>query len=399
MAGLSGYGAANGRLNPVIKTRKGERRNNKEMNKKILASIFVIGILALAMGWGTYSWFSDKETSTGNTFSAGKIDLAVWDGTTYENPFSGVLVTLDNMLPSEWAYKTVWIKNVGTHEGDAWIHLDITDWGKGIPWYIDFDLNVSETVIINPKDGITLGHIRSCWIPLGGLAKDAELKIVLSFHLKGETPNGYNGDSCTFLIDFYLNQPGAPPPKSNRILLENKDTSTWKPIIGDGVWGVAEYNVGSLKLDVEAHGLKSSFDYQISINSPEKATWYPVDETVRRKMASALASGFYDATGKTAPPNGYNLFERGYFDISAGGNLFAGPPTWQDDIIGVWAWTKSGVTAGQATTDGNGYFNVARTATLPSGEYSYIKLVVKEDVSPWTSVLMECWIPMFFTIP
>jgi predicted ribosomally synthesized peptide with SipW-like signal peptide len=363
------------------------------MNKKILASIFVIGILALAMGWGTYSWFSDKETSTGNTFSAGKIDLAVWDGTTYKNPFSGVLVTLGNMLPSEWAYKTVWIKNVGTREGDAWLHLDITDWGKGIPWYIDFDLNVTETVIIDPKDGITLGHIRSCWIPLGGLAKDAELKIVLSFHLKGETPNGYNGDSCTFLIDFYLNQPGAPPPKSNRILLENKDTS-WKPIIGDGVWGVAEYNVGSLKLDVEAHGLKSSFDYQISINSPEKAAWYPVDPSTRVKMASALASGTYTDPAGTAPPGGFNLYERGYW--GAGQTYLEAGYT--DGDIGVWAWTKSGL-HGSPKTDSGGYFMFSTTATLPAGDYSYIKLVVKEDVSPWTPVLMECWIPMFFTIP
>jgi len=49
----------------------------KKMNKKILASIFVIGILALAMGWGTYSYYSDKETSTRNVFQSGTIDLAL----------------------------------------------------------------------------------------------------------------------------------------------------------------------------------------------------------------------------------------------------------------------------------------------------------------------------------
>jgi len=377
----------------VRKTRNGERRNDKEMNKKILASIFVIGILALAMGWGTYSWFFDKETSTGNVFSAGKIDLAVWDGLDYKNPFSGVLVKLENMLPCEWAYKTVWIKNVGTREGDAWLHLDITDWGKGIPWYIDFDLNVSDKVVIDPKDGITLGHIRSCWIPLGGLAKDAELKIVLSFHLKGETPNYYNGDNCTFLIDFYLNQPGAPPPPSNRILLENKDGS-WNPIIGDGTWGIAEYSASDLKLTVWAYGLKPNFNYQVSINSPEKAAWYPVDPSTRVKMASALASGIYTDPAGTAPPSGFNLYERGYWGA---GHTYL-EATYTDDDIGVWAWTKSG-THGNPLTDGSGYFKFSTTAALPSGDYSYIKLVVKEDVSPWTPVLMECWIPMFFTIP
>jgi predicted ribosomally synthesized peptide with SipW-like signal peptide len=68
----------------VRKTRKGERRNNKEMNKKILASIFVIGILALAMGWGTYSWFSDTETSTGNVFQSGTIDLTLFGDIPFE---------------------------------------------------------------------------------------------------------------------------------------------------------------------------------------------------------------------------------------------------------------------------------------------------------------------------
>jgi len=45
------------------------------MKKKILASIMVIGILALAMGYGTYSYFSSTKTSTGNTFTAGILSM------------------------------------------------------------------------------------------------------------------------------------------------------------------------------------------------------------------------------------------------------------------------------------------------------------------------------------
>jgi predicted ribosomally synthesized peptide with SipW-like signal peptide len=41
------------------------------MNKKILASIFVIGLLAFGLGYGTYSYFSHTETSYDNTFTAG----------------------------------------------------------------------------------------------------------------------------------------------------------------------------------------------------------------------------------------------------------------------------------------------------------------------------------------
>jgi predicted ribosomally synthesized peptide with SipW-like signal peptide len=47
-----------------------------KMNKKILASIFAIGILAFAMGWGTFSYFSSTKTSTDNTFTAGILSMS-----------------------------------------------------------------------------------------------------------------------------------------------------------------------------------------------------------------------------------------------------------------------------------------------------------------------------------
>lgn len=381
-------------------------------NRRVLASCFIIGLLALGLGWGTHSWFSDTETSKDNYFVAGTMDLEV-NG---EDPLVSRVVSLTDMKPCEWAYVTVTLKNVGDNDGSAWMHIfnvrgenyietdaevkaggetvnDIYNW-------ITFDLKVGSTVvIIDPNDDIKLGDIYCVWIPLGGLAKGVTITLTLSFHLQPETDNRYQGDRCLFDIEFLLNQVGAPDPRSNRILLENKDPTTWRPIIGDGIWGIAEYKVGSLTLDVEAHGLTPNTDYQIKITSPEVASWYPVDETTRRKMASALASGLYDATGGTAPPSGYNLYERGYYDISAGGNLFAGPPTWQDDIVGVWAFTKNGATNLGVKTDANGYFSATRTASLPSGEYSFIKLVVSLDDSPWTPKLMECWTPLFFTIP
>jgi len=51
---------------------------------KILSSILVIGVVAALMGVGTFAYFSDIETSTGNTISTGIIDLEV-DG---QNPWS-----------------------------------------------------------------------------------------------------------------------------------------------------------------------------------------------------------------------------------------------------------------------------------------------------------------------
>ena len=53
------------------------------MNKKILISLSVIGaVAAIAIG-GTIAYFSDTETSTGNTFTAGAIDLKIDSNATY----------------------------------------------------------------------------------------------------------------------------------------------------------------------------------------------------------------------------------------------------------------------------------------------------------------------------
>jgi predicted ribosomally synthesized peptide with SipW-like signal peptide len=47
------------------------------MNKRVLVSLGVIGVAAAAVIGGTIAYFNDTETSTGNIFTAGSIDLKV----------------------------------------------------------------------------------------------------------------------------------------------------------------------------------------------------------------------------------------------------------------------------------------------------------------------------------
>ena len=54
------------------------------MNKNILISLSVIGAVAAIVIGGTIAYFSDTETSTGNTLTAGVIDIVV-DG---QNPWN-----------------------------------------------------------------------------------------------------------------------------------------------------------------------------------------------------------------------------------------------------------------------------------------------------------------------
>jgi predicted ribosomally synthesized peptide with SipW-like signal peptide len=88
-----------------------------EINRKVLISLFIIGILALGIGWGTHSLFTDTETSSNNTFTAATLDLTV-DGPGFSAP-----ITLSNMKPGDESVYYKWIlKNVGSIPG----HLSVT---------------------------------------------------------------------------------------------------------------------------------------------------------------------------------------------------------------------------------------------------------------------------------
>jgi predicted ribosomally synthesized peptide with SipW-like signal peptide len=83
------------------------------MNKKILISLSVIAaVAAIAIG-GTVAYFSDTETSTGNTFSAGTLNLQVGDS----DPTS-VKITLSDMKPGDTGNAATWlVKNTGSISG------------------------------------------------------------------------------------------------------------------------------------------------------------------------------------------------------------------------------------------------------------------------------------------
>ena len=80
------------------------------ISKKILASVMVVGLLALALGYGTYSYFSDTKTSTSNTFIAGTLKL---DGAGFATFDLGSVI--GNMAPGDLtSYASITIKNTGS---------------------------------------------------------------------------------------------------------------------------------------------------------------------------------------------------------------------------------------------------------------------------------------------
>lgn len=92
--------------------------------KKILLSLFAISVVSVVAIGATTAYFSDKEESTGNTFTAGTIDLEMND----ENPSESAIFTFENMKPSEeMAPVVIKLKNVGQNNGYLYQKIDYID--------------------------------------------------------------------------------------------------------------------------------------------------------------------------------------------------------------------------------------------------------------------------------
>lgn len=82
------------------------------MSTKIILSLVVIAaVSAIAVG-GTVAYFSDTETSTGNTFTAGTLDLNVDGGN-----INVVKFTVANTVPGASGTGTYTLNNVGSVNG------------------------------------------------------------------------------------------------------------------------------------------------------------------------------------------------------------------------------------------------------------------------------------------
>lgn len=90
--------------------------------KRILLFALVLVLLVSIIGVGTFAYFSDTETSTGNSFTAGTLDLSVDN----QNPLV-LHMTRSNLKPNApWShsYGGQWIlKNVGSLPGKFWVEI------------------------------------------------------------------------------------------------------------------------------------------------------------------------------------------------------------------------------------------------------------------------------------
>lgn len=91
------------------------------MNKKILISLSVIAVVAVIAIGGTIAYFSDTETSTGNTFMAGTLDLKV-DNTCHYN---GMVCSENGLWQEEEGGSSTYEELIGTSCACTWVEKDL----------------------------------------------------------------------------------------------------------------------------------------------------------------------------------------------------------------------------------------------------------------------------------
>lgn len=159
------------------------------MNKKILISLSLIAaVAAIAIGVTT-ALFSDTETSTGNTISAGTLDLMV----DQSNGQNVVKFTVINVKPGDSGTGTWTLNNVGSLNG----YLDLESIA-----FTDDDNNCNEPEAAVPD--VSCG-------PTGGGELSANLNVDLfvdannnSVNDSGDTPI-YNGLLSGIAASYDLN--------------------------------------------------------------------------------------------------------------------------------------------------------------------------------------------------
>lgn len=210
------------------------------MKKKILFSIMAIALAGGLVGAGVFAYFSDTESSTGNTFTAGTLDLEVDS----ENPWTSTPVNVTCMEPGAAASPVnITCENVGSLTGDLYMKItNVVDTG-GVETYacgtpISGDVtsepecaaeiaaaarvdNVSTNITLSCEvdssavsgiDGVHLSAVPTSWTLIkDNLAENGSITLSLGGSLDSGAGNEYQGDKSTFDIELYLAQDGQSP--------------------------------------------------------------------------------------------------------------------------------------------------------------------------------------------
>jgi len=192
--------------------------------KKILMSVLVIALVAVAVAGATGAWFSDTEESTGNTFTAGTMDLNIESGPGATSP-----VTFVDMAPGDVVSGTVAVKNIGSLNGTLYGRttyvnadadpnpfgncnlaevLDVTSWQD--PTMGPFNPGITIAQLVGQPHDVTIDSVD--WMDYGTLATGATGTFDMQVTFNTGAGNCYQGDGIDVTFEFLLTQAGAVDP-------------------------------------------------------------------------------------------------------------------------------------------------------------------------------------------
>jgi predicted ribosomally synthesized peptide with SipW-like signal peptide len=139
--------------------------------KKIIISLSVLAVIALAAAGGTVAFFNDTETSTGNVFVAGNIDLKVDSlGAEYNDI---------DIEASDWVMRDLtdekFFSFADIKPGDfGWrvLSLHVQD-NPAYACFLIHDKEDDENTVVNPE--LVAGDTADDGIPFGELSKEIEI--------------------------------------------------------------------------------------------------------------------------------------------------------------------------------------------------------------------------------
>jgi len=204
--------------------------------RKVLLSLMTIALVGILIGGGVHAYFADTETSTGNTFTAGTLDLRVDS----ENPWTSTAVTVSDMEPGVAAADVdLTCENVGTLTGDLYMRItSVSDAGstigepecvaEGGSWTspsgpcsgntpvddISTKITLNCEVDASPVaglDSILLSAVPGTWTLIRDDIAGSSITLSIGGTLSSSATNEYQGDRSTFTIELYLAQDGQTP--------------------------------------------------------------------------------------------------------------------------------------------------------------------------------------------
>jgi predicted ribosomally synthesized peptide with SipW-like signal peptide len=196
------------------------------MDKKIMVSMMVIGLVAALAGAGLHALFSDTETSRGNKFTAATLDLKV-DG--YDDPNVPVYFNISDVKPGDYGYVYITLSNVGSIGGVASLTFaNVTDdpgttpepeptpdYGE-LSGYLYIEVYNRTLVfggqispIVTPLAEGNLSALAGSAIELGSLPAGGSITVTIVWSIDSDVGNVIMGDVVTFDMLFSLEQPPA----------------------------------------------------------------------------------------------------------------------------------------------------------------------------------------------